>query len=156
MEIRRATVADAAPLTMLHIDCWDEAYTGLMHQRFLDERRSDIPAAIEERRTWLSRDPVIYVADDGSDLVGMAIPGPGRDDDIDLRLELKALYVRASHYGTGLGQALLEAAIGDQPAYLSVLDGKQRAIAFYEKHGFVADGTTSDSPEGLHRRYVRR
>nr|WP_299923187.1 GNAT family N-acetyltransferase [uncultured Nocardioides sp.] len=89
-------------------------------------------------------------------LLGFSSTGRGRDPDDALPpLEVMALYVRASSYGTGLGHALLDAAIGDSAAYLWVLDGNARAIGFYERHGFAFDGTTKREDVGLERRMVR-
>jgi RimJ/RimL family protein N-acetyltransferase len=64
--------------------------------------------------------------------------------------------VRASAYGTGVGHALCEAAIGSDPAYLWVLDGNERAIRFYERQDFRFDGATKLEEFGLERRMVRR
>ena len=50
---------------------------------------------------------------------------------------------------------LLEKAIGSSAAYLWVLDGNQRATAFYKRQGFRFDGETKAEPVGLHRRMVR-
>lgn len=153
--IRTAGVDDAEALAPLHVVAWDEAYTGLMPQRILDERKTEPMAAKVDR--WRGRiawpDGHTWVADDGGELVGFVSTGPGRDGRGDL--ELMALYVRRSHYDTGLGHRLLEAAIGDGPAYLWVLDGNARAIRFYERHGFAFDGQVEDEPEGLHRRMTR-
>ena len=66
-----------------------------------------------------------------------------------------ALYVRADRWGTGIGYALLEVAIGDRAAYLWVLEGNARAIRFYERQGFRLDGTRDEHDEGLHVRMVR-
>ena len=54
-----------------------------------------------------------------------------------------------------MGYALLKAAIGDEPAYLWVLDGNPRAIDFYERQGFRFDGTRKTEPVGVERRMVR-
>lgn len=67
--------------------------------------------------------------------------GPGRDDDIDLDLELILIYARQAYWGTGLGHRLLETAIGTNPAYLWVFRDNTRAIRFYQRHGFTPDGT---------------
>ena len=67
-----------------------------------------------------------------------------------------SLYVVAELYGTGVGRRLLETTIGRRPAYLWVLDGNARAVAFYERQGFRFDGRTkSDPPYGRERRMVR-
>ena len=93
------------------------------------------------------------VAERAGELVGFACQGPGRGEPGGL--ELYALYTRAAWWGTGLGTALLAGSLGDLPAYLWVLEGNARAIAFYEKHGFRLDGGVEDEEEGRHLRMVR-
>ena len=155
--LRIAAVADAESLTMLHLDCWDDAYTGLVPQRILDQRRvdADVVARIEKWRVILDGDEPTWLAERAGHLVGFAGAGPGRDNDVDIELELKALYVRAGWWGTGVGYALLWEAIGDRAAYLWVLKGNERAIGFYERQGFALDGTEDEHDEGLHVRMVR-
>lgn len=70
-------------------------------------------------------------------------------------LEVRSLYVRAEMYGRGIGYALLTEAIGPAPAYLWVLDGNDRAIAFYERQGFRFDGCSKTERVGTERRMVR-
>ena len=151
--IRPAVPADAEALTGLHLDCWDDAYTGLMPQAVLDERRRSVPRRIASWREALTRGATIHLAEVDGTLVGFSgatrTPGHVRE------LELTVLYVRARLWGTGLGHALLAEAVGDEPAYLWVLDGNVRAIGFYERHGFGRDGATEDEPEGVHVRMVR-
>lgn len=153
--IRRAEVSDAEALAHLHLDVWDDAYTGLMPQGILDDRRERVAERVERWAAILAGDhaTVLAVAEEG--LVGFASAGTGRDNDVGIGLELMALYVRASWWGTGLGYALLEETVGDHAAYLWVLDGNARAIHFYERQGFRLDGTREEQAEGLHVRMVR-
>ena len=53
---------------------------------------------------------------------------------------------------------LMEVAIGNGPASLWVLEGNERAQAFYRRKGFVADGTVADEPffDVTELRMVRR
>ncbi|MEI5676048.1 MULTISPECIES: GNAT family N-acetyltransferase [unclassified Nocardioides] len=154
--IRLATPVDAEALAHLHLDVWDDAYTGLMPQGILDDRREKVAERVERWRDILttSGNPT-YLAVGPDGLVGFASAGPGRDNDVDLDLELMALYVRATHWGTGVGYALLQEAIGDRAAYLWVLGGNDRALRFYERQGFRLDGTEDEHDEGLHVRMVR-
>lgn len=156
--IRRAGPEDAAALAALHLVVWEETYAGLIPQRILDERRrrpqAQRVAQWRERVTWAGGATWVAEHDGGqSCLTGFVGAGRGRHGDD--RLELMALYVLARHHGTGLGHRLLTTAIGEEPAYLWVLDGNARAIGFYERHGFAFDGTVEDEPEGRHRRMVR-
>ncbi|SDD27574.1 GNAT family N-acetyltransferase [Nocardioides lianchengensis] len=154
--IRLATPVDAEALAHLHLDVWDDAYTGLMPQGILDDRREKVAERVERWRDILttSGNPT-YLAVGPDGLVGFASAGPGRDNDVDLELELTALYVRATHWGEGIGYALLREAIGDRAAYLWVLGGNDRALRFYERQGFRLDGTEDEHDEGLHVRMVR-
>ncbi len=156
--------SDAADLARLHVDVWDDAYTGLMPQRVLDQRRAALDQRVERWRDVLTARAQIpgaaptWLAEDGNGLVGFASAGARRDDDATLPdLELYALYVRARCWGSGVGHRLLEAALGDRAAYLWVLSGNGRATGFYERHGFVLDGAVDDGDDhGRHLRMVRR
>jgi GNAT superfamily N-acetyltransferase len=156
VRIRAASPEDATALGHLHLDVWDDAYTGLVPQPILDERRWNADARVERWRQILaeSAEPT-WLAEDRQELVGFAGAAPGRDNDMDEMLELQALYVRAAYWGTGVGYALFEQAVGDRACYLWVLAGNERAIQFYERQGFRLDGTEDEHDEGLHVRMVR-
>ncbi|WP_116114812.1 GNAT family N-acetyltransferase [Austwickia chelonae] len=160
MYVRAAVPEDAEALTDLHLKVWEEAYSGLIDAAVLAERREGRSARIDKWRTILTgSSSTIFVAQepDGA-LAGFISVGPGRDDrspDLPER-EVHALYVRAAKYGTGVGYALLDTAIGAAPAYLWVLDGNERAVGFYERQGFRYDGGSRSDPVGGERRMVRR
>lgn len=155
--LRKAVVDDAPALASLHVDCWDDAYTGLMPQPILDERRASVDARAQRWREILAEHDRTWVAEAPEGLIGFAGSGPARDNDLegDIDLELYALYVRASWWGTGVGYALFRQVVGDHAAYLWVLANNQRAIDFYERQGFRLDGTEDEHDEGLHARMVR-
>lgn len=153
--IRRAVPRDAEALTHLHLDCWDDAYTGLIPQQVLDARRANVAERVDRWRSILEQNANTLVAETTEGLVGFVSSGPVRDEDLS-GLELWALYARARVWGQGVGHQLLLAAIGEQPASLWVLERNDRAIRFYERHGFARDGHVEEAPEGLHVRLVRR
>lgn len=159
MRIRPAVPDDAEALTDLHLDVWDEAYAGLIPDEILQDRRHRREARIEtwRRRIEGSEEDHLLASDDAGRLLGFAGfgPSPDAEDQGVPSLQLMALYVRAEAYGTGLGHELLAAAIAEEPAFLWVLDGNQRAITFYRREGFEFDGTTKTDPVGLEHRMVR-
>ncbi|CAM3749856.1 GNAT family N-acetyltransferase [Smaragdicoccus niigatensis] len=125
-----------AALAQCHIDCWRESYRGLVADHVLNAfdvaRRADQWERV--RAAGLSR---IYTAVNGSGVVGFAAATDA---------ELDALYVRQSHWGTGLSNELIEAAIGDDSTRLWVFEENHRAVRFYRRHGFVADNVSRIEP----------
>ena len=83
------------------------------------------------------------IALDDAKVVGFVSYGDFRDSDTRAG-EIFALYVLKDYYGKGVGQQLMQAAFsalyGYQEIILWVLEDNKRAIAFYEKMGFVFDG----------------
>jgi GNAT superfamily N-acetyltransferase len=157
--IRQGIPDDAAAGAALHIACWREAYADIVAPHILAARTNDLVERTERWRGFLTDGPPRWLAvGDNGDLVEFSTAGPGRDDDIDLDLELFAIYVRAAYYGSGIGTRLLQAALGDAPAYLWVFEANARARAFYERHGFIPDGARKPEPSFLEPeiRMVRR
>lgn len=73
-------------------------------------------------------------------LVGFVVAGPGRDPGWEAVGELWALSVHPDWRGSGAADALVDAALPAGLVYLWVLQGNGRAIAFYRRLGFTADG----------------
>jgi ribosomal protein S18 acetylase RimI-like enzyme len=146
--IRAARLDDAERIAPVHLQVWQEAYAGLMPDDYLaaldpvvagHHRRDRILHPAPGAREWVARD------EEG--IVGMAASGPGRDDDAPEDLELYAINVLRRAHGTGLADELIAHAIGDHPAYLWVLEGNDRAIAFYRRHGFSDEGGRKPEPD---------
>ena len=157
LTLRPAVVADAEALARCHLTCWQETYTGLVDAERLAAALAEVDERTERWRGILAESPGTLVALADGALVGFAAAGPQRDDDLDVPLELYALYVLRSNQGRGVGHRLLEAVVGDADCSLWVLATNPRARTFYTGHGFVADGTRKDDDFfGLEIRMVRR
>ena len=142
LTVRAALLDDAAGIARVHIQAWRESYAHLLPAASLagleqgpreDRWRKIIAAAASD----------VWVACRGTDIVGWASAGAGRDDDSPRPRELDGIYVLASEYGSGAGQLLLDAAVGSGGAYLWIAEENPRAFAFYRRNGFVPDGATS-------------
>ncbi len=152
LEVRRATTEDATGIANVHVHSWLAAYRGLMPDDMLDT------LSVEERTEgWLrflepgSGGPLVLVALDDDGVAGFsALSLPSRDEDADARTaELSALYVLPPRWRAGVGSALLNASRAELPAEglwheltLWVLPGNEPALAFYDRHGFLADGAS--------------
>ena len=145
--VRRATVDDARGIAEVHVTAWREAYAGRMPADFLASLDVDRRAAGWSRILERGETDAFVAVRDGT-IVGWATAGRGRDDDAPRDRELEGIYLLASAYGSGAGQQLLDAAVGDAPAYLWVMDGNGRAEAFYRRNGFTRDGATMTHPAG--------
>jgi len=148
--IREPAPGDLEEIVSLHVSTWREAYSHLLPDDFFT------PEFLQGRRDMWHRvigDPqhewVVRVAEADGALVGFAFVGQsfGREGEVLPReRHLYSIYVSASHYGTGIGQALLDAVLQNQPAMLWVAKENPRAVAFYLRNGFAFDGEEQVDP----------
>ena len=141
--VRRAVVADAEALGRCHLECWREAYGDLVDPVRLAPFLADVEEFVGRWRHALVSGSEVRVAQDNADLVGFASVQPASGD---VPAHLHSLYVRRSLWSTGLGQRLLDAVLGDEPATLDVLRDNARARRFYARNDFVPDGTEQEEP----------
>ena len=134
--LRRATVDDADEVAALYVRARRAAVPAIPPPVHSDESiaRFVRTKLIPERETW--------VATDGAAIIGLlTLDG----DDID------QLYLAPERTGQGIGSELVTLAKRERPAGLELwaFQSNDRAIAFYERHGFVAEAwTDGDNEEG--------
>lgn len=147
--VRPARPDDARGIARVHVRGWQSAYENLLPREFLDglsidQRESKWRRMLVEPPTPASR--VVVATADAGHVIGFAAIGPARDTDADGLGELMALYLLPAHVGRGVGHELHDAATallavaGFPGAILWVLRENARARAFYERHGWTADG----------------
>jgi GNAT superfamily N-acetyltransferase len=103
-------------------------------------------------------DAFTYVAEMEDGFAGYCfVAAPARDSDLGPDVaELVAMYVSPDHWRAGAGTALMKAALQRlaslpyREAVLWTFKANERAIAFYERHGWRSDDT-----EKLHARSGR-
>ncbi|RKQ34968.1 MULTISPECIES: GNAT family N-acetyltransferase [Kocuria] len=145
--LRAPAPEDAPDIAAVHTQSWRETYSGLVPERFLGDA-----ARQARQRMWsqLLADPAardrLRVAEVGEMIVGFAGAGRPEEKDPARELALRMLYVLRGHHGTGAGQALLDAVLGEGPAQLWVAEANPRAIRFYGRNGFRGDGTVLVDP----------
>lgn len=149
VKIRRAVFADARPLAEMHIASWQAAYHNLLPSTFLATLSINRRTAGWEE--WLVDDTrQVFVAEKAGHVVGYVAYGPTRDVDLDVAEagEVYGIYVHPDAWNKGYGWRLMNYALvglsqyGFRLATLWVLKGNERAIHFYERCGFCADGAT--------------
>lgn len=145
LEIRPMRDGDADALALVHVTSWRETYAGLVPEEWygdeaLEQRRAFWTQAVARSLTGEIRSTV-RVAELGDRIVGFASAGPSRPGVQKRPIELGMIYTLAEVQGRGIGDALIEAVLGDRPAQLWVAEENPRARRFYARHGFTWDGT---------------
>lgn len=157
--IRKPSIDDAYGAAEVHNRGWREAYADLLPEEFYNE------AALERRkRGWrrlIERDDPskrVYIAESEGEIVGVGLAGKSLDEHPVRELQLYTLYVISPYYGTGVGQMLLDAAIGQEGAQLWVARDNPRAQTFYRRNGFTMDGSEkvdADANNLVEVRFIR-
>ncbi len=123
----------------VHWKSWQEAYPGIVDQRYLDALTLEKCEEIAFR--WTEN---ILVAKDEDRVIGFVGYGGSVDDEGECSGEIYAIYVLAEYYGMGVGYRLMQAGLERIRKYpkiiVRVLKENSRAIRFYERCGFAADG----------------
>lgn len=146
--MRAATAADAEAVAHCHVLGWQVGCAGLLDEDHL--AGLSIPVSVRRWTSALAQvDHRVVVAETGGEVVGFARTGvtmdarPGEDPPPG---ELRELYIDPDHWGTGAADLLHGRAIADlvsagfSAAVLWVVDGNERAIRFYRRRGWRADG----------------
>ncbi|MGP9489314.1 GNAT family N-acetyltransferase [Glutamicibacter sp. AOP38-B1-38] len=144
--LRAPGPADVEALARLHTRCWKQSYANQLPPDYFTAEQLESRRALWKRLA-ADQNPALrrIVAESHGELVGFALAGPGLDGED--QLQLYSLYLLAQCHGTGIGQGLLDAVLGDEPAVLWVAQGNPRATAFYRRNGFAFDGTEKTDPQ---------
>lgn len=136
--VRDAVPDDAERIVDIRLAGWRAAFAHLLSADFL----ADLPADVEPWRDAIAHATTArtVVAEADGEVVGYALAGPPHEDDPPRGWQLLHLYQYPRMHGSGTGQALFDAAVGDRPAYLWTAEDNPRAIAFYRRNGLVPDG----------------
>lgn len=133
-------------MARVNVTSWRESYAHILSAEFLANLNLDDRIERWERSIELSAQHT-YVLEVGGEVRGYSSAGLPRSEEKPRDLELYMLYQLASEHGSGSGQALLDAALGDAPAFLWVAELNPRAIAFYRRNGFEPDGAREVAPQ---------
>jgi ribosomal protein S18 acetylase RimI-like enzyme len=158
-EIRNAHPGDAHAIAAVNVESWQTAYRGLLPNSVL------VNLSVPDReRTWfrILVDPpprtAILLATSNTAVLGFVAVGPDQDSTAGSEAgQLYAIYLRSRQRGRGIGTQLHNAAmdrlstLGFRHATLWVLEGNERAIRFYHRNRWIADGVRriDQGPQGV-------
>lgn len=151
MEVRKAERKDMKLLGRIMAVSFRSAFSAFISQQLLDA------CAQEDNCAALLDD--VFTAGEMNFLIGEE-SGMLVWQRTEEGAEIVALHSLPESWGSGLGKAMLAAAleeIGDRPVYLWAFKENKRARRFYEKNGFHFDGSerVSDYEGAIEVRYVR-
>ena len=116
----------------VHYTSWQEAYRGIVCDRYLDSMT--VEATTARARQFPEN---TLIAKDKEKVVGFAVYGPSRDEDLKDAGEVIAIYVLSEYYGRKIGYRLMNEAFSRLGEYdtifVWVLEKNERAICFYDK-----------------------
>jgi GNAT superfamily N-acetyltransferase len=162
VELRRGVPADAPALAEVLIEAWQTAFRGSLPDQTLS--RMSLPDHTARFERIIAEPPPVevWVAVQGSAVVGYGTIGPERAVGSAPELcELRALYLRSSIWRLGVGRGLHDhllarmAATKFDQAMLWVFGFNERARAFYESLGWSGTEQTNEIQLGdeLHVAY---
>ena len=141
--VRPIRDSDVEALGRVHATCWHETYDHLISAAAFEHLSPRRMAELWNHYAERGEEYQQFAALVDGEIVGFVGSGPARDE----------------NHGTGIGQKLFDAAVGDDAVYLWVASDNPRAHRFYERNGFVLDGADQHVPflgEEIHEvRFVR-
>lgn len=150
------TEAEIRGKAFVHWKSWQESYAGIVDAGYLArltlDKCEDLAFRFPES---------VLVAKDGDLVVGFAAAGAYRAEDGSKadEGEVYALYVLEEYQKQKIGYALMRRALemlsGCRAAYVWVLAENEKAIRFYERVGFRADGAEKELVLGAPVRVLR-
>jgi ribosomal protein S18 acetylase RimI-like enzyme len=147
MQVRPATISDAASIAHIHVETWRVAYKGHIPDSVL------VSLSIEKRTTfWQERlakvSGNIFAAEKDGSIIGFCdLRSPQENGEpLGTTGEIGALYVLQTFWRMGAGRMLLNSALkeagrrGYHSVSLGVLASNDAARNFYEAIGFATNG----------------
>ena len=159
--IRYADSNDAKTLGEIHSESWREAYKGIIPDEILnsftpEKREAYFRRALTEG--W-EEDAIIF---NESQALGLISIGKSRDfDQLDDCGEIWGIYLLPEYWNHGIGSKLIDWGINElkKCSYthvsLWVLEENMTARRFYERKGFIHDGTKKAIRIGIELNEIR-
>ena len=151
--IRKALPEDAYNYAMCHIACWQTAYKGIVFDEYLCEMIIKKEERIEKYKNVLQEpgDCEYYCVLHAETMIGFLTINKSQNDSKANVGEIWAIYLLEAYRGKGYGRDLLDFAVNELKQIdpveilLWVFEKNIKARRFYEKCGFVFDGTKKES-----------
>lgn len=147
--IRNAVESDAHTLGSIYSQSYRVAFKGIIPDNILEDIFSPEKRAEGLMKELEFGNPTNVILFDRDKPIGLLTYGRSKDDSVDDdTIEIWRIYLLPSYWGHSLGVELMNWGIyeiqakGYKKVALWVLEENSRARKFYEKMGFIHDGTS--------------
>jgi L-amino acid N-acyltransferase YncA len=141
--IRQARFEDAKSIGHVRYKSWQETYTGIINQEYLDNM--SVKKSIEIAENCIE---TTLVAEVENNIVAYLHYASCKETELQDCAVITAVYVLKEHQKKGIGKALIDSCISKLKGYkkliLWVVKGNKNAIEFYKKYGFSLDGAKKE------------
>ena len=151
--IRLAVPADAPEMAEVGMRSWEAAYKDIIPADFIRQKNATRPEHFKKSITHENK--YTYVIQRGGKTVGIMHVAPSSDMDLDDSFyELHYIYLHPDYFRQGIGTKALDFAfdlarkLGKTAMSVWVLAENVNSIKFYEKCGFIADGSVKPREYG--------
>lgn len=148
--VRKARPADADAIARIYVESWRDTYPSVLPARLLLAMSVEGQAKRWRNAIAIAAREIVYVAEQGRDVVALASMGRARDSELGFDAEIYTLYVDPMRMGGGIGRSLLRGAFAALSASghercIIWAHAKNPARFFYEAMGgkLVAERTTA-------------
>lgn len=145
INIRRAEYNDLKSLAAIQTLSWKSAFSDILSDSTLN-KYTDLEKCVKIlENAYNSGNGYMYIGSMNETPCAELFWCRGRE--LERSAEIVALHSIRESWGCGVGKAIMDKAMEDifnngfEKVYLWVFDQNKRARRFYEKYGFVSDGT---------------
>jgi len=150
--IRLATPADALDMAEIHMRSWEVAYKDIIPMEYIKAKNAT-RQELWQRIVTEDNDRHYVLQVDGKTVGMMTIALP-KEEQGEEYYELHGIYLHPDYFGGGIGTRAVEFAfdrarqLGKSKMIVWTFAENHKAIKFYEKFSFVADGCTDTRDYG--------
>lgn len=146
IQIRRAAYNDLITLAEIQVRSWRSAFNNILSDNTLNKYTNLDRCVKVLENVYNSNKGYFYIASINENPCAELFWSIGTE--LEQSAEIVALHSIPEYWGRGIGKAIMDKAIDDifnsklKTVYLWVFEQNERARRFYEKYGFIADGTS--------------
>ena len=161
VHIRRAQSGDEETLARIQTESWKAAFAGIVPAELLAQCTNVERAEKMYARLLAERRGNGYILELDGKAHCIAWWDAAKDDDMPGAAELRCIHSLPDNWRRGYGSRMMERVLADvkvagyETIVLWVFARNERAIRFYEAHGFTASGKKQDALGTVEEMYVK-